>query len=313
MNYREYIVGDTKVSEIGLGSWQLGIDSGWKLITENNAIKIVEKAIDLGVNFFDTAPCYGNGSSEERLGRALEPYDRNKIVISTKFGRDEHGNIDFSSTKIVNSVESSLKRLRTDYLDSVILHSPPIEILDGNKNDHYEIFEKLISEGKIKAYGASIDTSKEIDLLLNTTNSKIIQAFYNIFHQDVKRSFKSIYNHKVGLVVKVPLDSGWLTGKYNNKSSFTGVRDRWSKDDIALRSKLVDRLYKLIGDDYSLKKVALRFCLSNNSVSTVIPGVLSIDQLNNNIIDINDEIPSDLINELYDLYNSYISKFSLPW
>ena len=114
-------------------------------------------------------------------------------------------------------------------------------------------------------------------------------------------------------MVKVPLDSGWLTGKYNNKSSFTGVRDRWSKDDIALRSKLVDRLYELIGDDYSLKKVALRFCLSNNSVSTVIPGVLSIDQLNNNIIDIDDDIPSDLINELYELYNSYISKFSLPW
>ena len=207
----------------------------------------------------------------------------------------------------------SLKRLRTDYLDSVILHSPPIEILDGNKNDHYEIFEKLINAGKIKAYGASVDTSKEIDLLLNTTNSKIIQAFYNIFHQDVKRSFKSIYNQKVGLVVKVPLDSGWLTGKYNNKSSFTGVRDRWSKDDIALRSKLVDRLYELIGDDYSIKKVALRFCLSNNSVSTVIPGVLSIDQLNNNIIDVKDEIPSDLINDLYELYNSYISKFSLPW
>lgn len=158
MNYKKYINDTIPVSEIGLGAWQLGENSGWKSMTETEAIAMVHKALDFGVNFFDTAPNYGYGSSEIRLGKALKNIDRNKIVINTKFGHTHKGDLNFSSSYIKDSLEGSLKRLQVDYIDSLIIHKPPSEYYDGNKNDHYEILEKLVDEGKIKAYGASLDT-----------------------------------------------------------------------------------------------------------------------------------------------------------
>ena len=181
MKYNNYLKSCPKVSEIGIGAWQLGESSDWESMSEKEAIELVNKALDLGVNFFDTAPNYGNGTSEIRLGKALKEIDRSKIVINTKFGHPATGGTNFESNSIRESLEGSLRRLQTDYVDSIIMHNPPCEYLDGNKTDHYEIFEKLKEEGKIKAYGASLDSYDEMKLLMETTGSKVIEAFFNIF------------------------------------------------------------------------------------------------------------------------------------
>ena len=182
MKYNGYIKDATPVSEIGLGTWQLGNNSGWQGMSEKEAIELVEQSLEYGINFFDTAPNYGRGSSEERLGKALKGVDRTQIVINTKFGHSDSGITNYNSSYIRESLEGSLKRLQVDYVDSLIIHSPPVEYLDGTKNDHYEIFERLIDEGKIKAYGASLDTYETMQLLMNTTNAGVIEAFFNILH-----------------------------------------------------------------------------------------------------------------------------------
>ena len=203
MKYNKYIQDASLVSEIGLGTWQLGNNSGWQSMSENNALDIVKRSLEYGINFFDTAPNYGNGTSEERLGKALKGVDRSQIVINTKFGHTDSGNTNFNSAYIRESLEGSLKRLQVDYVDSIIFHNPPIVYLDGNKNDHYEILERLIEEGKIKAYGASLDTYEEMKLFMNTTNAKVIEAFFNMLHQDASQAFDLAIEKKVGIIVKI--------------------------------------------------------------------------------------------------------------
>lgn len=283
MKYKKYLSNGIKVSEVGFGAWQLGIDSGWKTISEKDSEAMICTALDNGINFFDTAPNYGNGTSESRLGNVFKNIDRSKIVINTKFGRLDNGTVDFDSKHIINSIEKSLSRLNIDYLDSVIIHSPPIELLDGNKNDHYEILEKLQDQGKIIAYGASIDFYDEIKILLDTTNAKVLQPLFNILHQDAKKAFALTKQNNVAVIAKIPLDSGWLTGKYDSNSHFTGVRSRWTQEEKLQRSKLVDRVKEIVGEKHSLVASALSFCTSFEEVSTVIPGAISKQQLIHNI------------------------------
>jgi len=146
--------------------------------------------------------------------------DRDTIVVNTKFGRLDNGTVDFSAAQIRGSIERSLKRLQIDCIDSAIIHSPPRELLDGNKVDHYEILERLQDEGKILAYGASVDFAVEIETLLETTNAKVFQCFFNILHQDAKHAFDTVQAHGATVIAKIPFDSGWLTGKYHAESQF---------------------------------------------------------------------------------------------
>ena len=313
MKYNEYIKGSPKISEIGLGAWQLGKNSDWEAMTDDQAIELVHKSLDLGINYFDTAPNYGNGTSEERLGRALKKADRSKIVINTKFGHSAKGATNYDSSNIRESVEGSLKRLQTDYLDSILLHNPPFSYLDGNSNSHYELFERLIEEGKILGYGASLDTFEEMGQFINTTNGKVIEAFFNIIHQDARRAFKLAEEKGVKIVVKIPLDSGWLSGKYNASSTFSDIRRRWSKEDIITRAQIVDRIKKIIGKDNSLAQTALSFCSSYDAVSTVIPGCKNIKQLNDNYNSIKNKLSVELLKELERFYNDEIAKLNIPW
>ncbi|ARV07879.1 oxidoreductase [Polaribacter sp. SA4-10] len=313
MKYKKYIKDAINISEIGLGGWQLGQDGSWKSMTEIEAIKLVHTSLDFGINFFDTAPNYGFGTSEERLGKALKKADRSKIVINTKFGHTHTGTLNFSSKYIRASLEGSLKRLQVDYIDSFIIHSPPSEYFDGNKNDHYEILEKLIEEGKIKAYGASLDTYDDMKLLMDTTNSKVIETFFNIFHQDTLQGFEEAQTNEVGLIVKIPLDSGWLTGKYNAQSTFNDIRSRWSKEDIETRAQLVNNLKAITGTEENLAQIAIAFCLAYDAVSTVIPGNITIEQLTNNVKSSEISMPQHLLEKLEQLYQSEIKKRNLPW
>ena len=313
MKYNRYIKDAPLVSEIGLGTWQLGNDSGWQSMSEKNALDIVKRALEYGVNFFDTAPNYGNGTSEDRLGKALKGVDRSKIVINTKFGHTVSGITNFNSAYIRESLEGSLKRLQVDYVDSIIFHNPPIEYLDGNKNDHYEILERLIEEGKIKAYGASLDTSDEMELFMNTTNAKVIEAFFNMLHQDTSRAFDLAIEKKVGIIVKIPLDSGWLSGKYNAESTFDDIRTRWSNKDIQTRAHLVDRVKEIVHTKDNLAQKAISFCLGYDAVSTVIPGNINIAQLTSNIESINNPISRELVEKLEEFYLNEVKPFKLPW
>ena len=313
MKYKKYIKDAINISEIGLGAWQLGQNSGWKSMTEIEAIKLVHKSLDFGINFFDTAPNYGHGTGEERLGKALRDTDRSKIVINTKFGHSDSGITNYNSSHIRESLEGSLKRLQVDYVDSLILHNPPLAYLDGNKNDHYEILERLMEEGKIKAYGASLDTYDEMILLMNTTNAKVIEAFFNILHQDTSRAFDAAIEKEVGIIVKIPLDSGWLSGKYNAESTFNDIRSRWSKQNIQTRAHLINRVKEIVQTKENLAQRAISFCLGYDAVSTVIPGNLNIAQLTNNVASINKPISRELIEKLEDFYLNEVKQFNLPW
>ncbi|RCW92831.1 aldo/keto reductase [Winogradskyella arenosi] len=313
MKYNSYIKDTAKVSEIGLGAWQLGQNSGWKSMSEKDAIHLVETAIDYGVNFFDTAPNYGHGSGEERLGKALKIIDRSKVVINTKFGHTHKGITNYKASYIRESLEGSLKRLQVDYVDSLIIHNPPSSYLDGYKNDHYGLLETLIEEGKIKAYGASVDTYKDMKLLISTTNAKVIEAFFNILHQDTARGFDLAKEKDVAIIAKIPLDSGWLSGKYNKNSNFKGIRSRWSKKDIETRAQLIEKIKTIIGEDTHLAQKALSFCLSYDAVSTVIPGNANCNQLKTNVESVNYPLSKNTINELEQFYHTEVKPLNLPW
>ena len=314
MKYAHYTPNSIAISKIGLGAWQLGKDSGWKHeMTESEAINMVHKALDLGINFFDTAPNYGYGSSEIRLGKALKDVDRDRIVINTKFGHGANGETNFEADQIISSIEGSLKRMNLDFLDSVIIHNPPIEYLNGNTAPQYHVLEHLKKQGKIKAYGASLDTFDEMKLLMETTKTQVIEAFFNIFHQDAARAFKMAKEKDVAIIVKIPLDSGWLSGKYSAESSFTDIRNRWSKADIQTRALLVDKVKALLPTSFSLAQNALAFCLSYDAVSTVIPGNATIQQLESNVASIDCELPDDLVAELEYFYDTEVRDLHLPW
>ncbi len=313
MKYRKYVKGSPDVSEIGIGAWQLGSTSYGESMSAEEAIELVHKALGQGVNFFDTAPNYGKGTSELRLGKALKGQDRSKIVINTKFGHTDTGELNFEADNIRKSLEGSLKRLQTDYVDSLIIHNPPIEYLNGNDNPHYELLEKLIEEGKIKAYGASLDTYKEMKIFMNTTKGKVIEAFFNILFQDTARAFEMAKEKDVKIIVKIPLDSGWLTGKYWRKSIFRDIRVRWSEEDIETRAELVEKVKKIIPDEKKITQTAIAFCLAYDAVTTVIPGNKNLEQLLANLQSIHHPVSKDLVIKLEEFYKNEVAPLKIPW
>ena len=313
MQYNPFLPKSPPVSEIGLGAWQLGFNSGWKSLNEAEAIGLVKQSLELGVNFFDTAPNYGLGTGESRLGKALKGVDRSKIVISTKFGHTDTGELNYDASSIRSSLEGSLRRLQTDYVDSLLLHNPPSKCLDGNQADHYEVLEKLRDEGKIRAYGASLDTPQEMKRLMETTDAQVIEAFFNILHQETAEAFGMAKEQNVGIIAKIPLDSGWLGGKYDVDSIFTDIRKRWSKTDIKTRAQLVDQVRQILGEARNLAQSAIAFCLAFDAISTVIPGNTSIAQLKSNVASAETPLPKQLVDELKQFYKQEVEALNLPW
>ncbi|AGB40283.1 putative oxidoreductase, aryl-alcohol dehydrogenase like protein [Halobacteroides halobius DSM 5150] len=300
-----------EVSEIGFGSWQLGNTTAWKGASQKEAIKLVHQALELGCNFFDTAPNYARGNSEKILGKALNDR-REEVVISTKFGHFSDGTVDYDFNLIRESVENSLNSLQTDYLDSVLLHNPPFEFLTGS-TPHFEILQKLKDEGIIKAYGASVDTSEEMLALIENTKAEVIEVMFNILYQEPRKVFDKAKEAGVGLIIKVPLDSGWLTGKYNKNSNFTGIRARWSQEVIERRAQLVDKIKQIKSDQRDMVDEALRFILSYPEVSTVIPGIRNRNQLEQNLNANNKEMLKSLQKEYESFYKDNLAGNELPW
>src|SRR5512138_3123492 len=305
--------GDTgmNVSEIGLGAWQLA-NPEWGVNDKKEALKIVQKSLEAGCNFFDTAPGYGHGVSEELLGEGLKRV-RKDVIICTKFGHTAEWVTDFSTPAIRRSIEASLRRLQTDYLDIVLMHNPPREMMDGRRATQYEEFEKLKAEGVIREYGISLDWREEVELAVDTTKSKALEVFFNALYQEPLPAFQKAQDHGVGLIVKVPLDSGWLSGRYRKGHSFDDVRKRWPPEVVARRSELVEQFAKLIPAGTSMAHAALQFILAQPQVSTIIPGAKSVEQALDNFAAAEKQLSPDTVQSMVELWEREIMSDPLPW
>jgi aryl-alcohol dehydrogenase-like predicted oxidoreductase len=305
--------GDTgmKVSEIGLGAWQLA-NPDWGLSDRKEALRIVQKSLEAGCNFFDTAPGYGGGRSEELLGEGLKAV-RKDVILCTKFGHTAEGVTDFSTNAIRPSIEASLRRLQTDYLDIVLMHNPPREMMDGGVSSQYEEFENLKAEGKIRAYGVSLDWREEVDLVVDTTKSKALEVFFNALYQEPLPAFQKAHDNGVGIIVKVPLDSGWLSGRYRKGHNFDDIRKRWPPKVVARRSELVEQFAKLIPEGTSMAHAALQFVLAQPQVSTVIPGAKSVEQVLDNFAAAERQLSPEVVQSMVELWEREIMIDPLPW
>lgn len=311
MRYREFGSTGLTVSEIGLGAWQLGNRKDWNGPDEAESLAIVGAALDAGVTFFDTAPGYADGHSERLLGLALRGH-RDRAVLCTKFGHTPEGT-DFSAAALRGSVERSLRRLGTDVLDIVLMHSPPPELCDGGLVPHYGILEDLKHDGLIRAYGASLDWPQDIDMVLATTDSKALEVYLSAFHQETWEATERAGAAGAGSVVKVALESGWLAGRYDASSTFVGVRSRWTPPEVRRRAALTARFLELVPEGWTPVQTALRFVLANSGVSTVIPGTRSIAQLTANLEAADGDLPADALAALRALFTKEIAGYPLPW
>jgi aryl-alcohol dehydrogenase-like predicted oxidoreductase len=301
---------DKYVSEVGFGAWQLGGTGTWGNMSKEEGIALVKEAVNSGVTFFDTAPGYASGNSELILGEALEGI-REQVVINTKVGHAPDGSWEFDREGITRSINRSLEKLRTTYLDSVILHNPERYILEG-KSDLTEVLDEFKHKGIIKGYGVSVDSLEELNIVLENLDVDTIEVMFNIVHQETKYAFDEIHKRGILLIIKVPLDSGWLTGKYDETSVFDGIRSRWSKETIEIRSSIVKRVKEIVGSE-DLVLPALRFILSFDAVSTVIPGTKNIKQLHSNIKASDEVLEEGIKTQLEDLYDTYIKDVDTPW
>lgn len=268
-----------RVGAIGLGAWQLAPSADWPEGPDAaEAVRIVDTALDAGVTLIDTAPGYARGESERTIGRALRGRPRDGLVVCTKFGHTPEGTTDWRPEAIRPSVEASARRMGLDRIDVVLLHNPPADILAG-RGGHDEALEDLRRAGRIRAYGASVDTAAEVDVLLSRTGPEVLEVRLSALYQEPWEAVGRARERGLGVIVKVPLESGWLAGRYGPDSVFAGVRKRWSRDEVAERARLVAELRDLLPPGTPLPEGALRFLLGYDAVSTVIPGTRSVAHL----------------------------------
>jgi aryl-alcohol dehydrogenase-like predicted oxidoreductase len=248
---------------------------------ERTAHRLIHRAIDGGINLFYTAPNYAATRSERVLGQALRN-KRDKVVLVSKFGHTPEGPKLFTVDWFWESLEASLGRLQTDYLDVFLLHNPPREIYEGT-DPIWSAMEEARAQGKIRHYGASLDFAAEAEDCLANTSSEVLEVLFNLFHQDVRHAFGAVRKHGAGIITKVPLDSGWLTGRFDADSRFEGIRSRWSAEQITRRAELVSGIKWLVADGTELAHKAIAYLLSYDEVSCVIPGTRTLQQLESNL------------------------------
>lgn len=302
-----------EVSEVAFGAWQLGNDDSWGGMDDKTANRLVNEALDGGINLFDTAPNYADTKSERLLGEILRG-KRDDVVLVSKFGHRPDGPKEFSVEWFWPSLEASLKRLQTDYLDVLLLHNPGFDMYEGS-DPLWEAMDKAREQGKIRHYGASLDFAEEITACLKNTKSEVLEILFNIFHQDVRSAFSLVRERDAGTIVKVPLDSGWLTGRFDANSRFEGIRSRWSVEEIAQRAALVARLGWLTEDGSELAQKAIAFLLSYEEITCVIPGIRSHEQLHSNLASVQRSVTQDERQKLEKMWDEVTQNGTklLPW
>lgn len=292
MNYRKFGSTDKQVSEIGLGTWQLGAD--WGNVNDATAEKVLATAVDAGVNFFDTADCYGEGLSEKRLGKFVKT---SEVFIATKLGRfPKPGGADnFSMEQFRLHTEDSLKRLGVDCLDLTQVHCPPTELI--KQGEMFEWLRNLKKEGKIKEFGLSIESMEEAELCLQQEGLASLQIIFNVLRQKpIDTIFELALKKQVALIVRLPLASGLLSGNFKKDTSFPSndhrnfnkngehfnVGETFSGLPFEKGIEMIDHLGEMMPNDIPLSQAALRWILDFEAVSVVIPGSKSPEQVQHN-------------------------------
>ena len=288
MNSRSFSRDGTAVSEIGLGCWQLG-GGDWGDISDDKALSILRAAMEAGVDFLDTADVYGAGRSERLIGQFLRETPL-RPFIATKLGRFSPpgwpGN--FTREAVRAHTEASLKRIGVDALDLTQLHCVPPQIL--NDGSIFEWLRELQSEGKIRRFGASVESMEEAQACLKQPGLSSLQIIFNIFRQKpIETLFSDALNSQVALIVRLPFASGLLTGKFTRDTEFAASDHRtYNRDGQAFNVgetfaglpfeagvDLADELRALLPEGLSMAQMALRWCLDFPAVTTVIPGAKS--------------------------------------
>jgi len=295
MQYRELGRTGWKVSTISFGAWAIG--GTWGDVRDDESLAALNRALDLGVNFFDTADVYGDGHSEQLLAK-LRKERSEEFHVATKAGRklDPHVASGYNKKNLTAFVERSLKNLEMEALDLVQLHCPPTEVF--YMPETFGALDDLVKDGKIRYYGVSVEKVEEALKAIEYPNVQTVQIIFNIFRQrPLDLFFGEAQRRKVGILARVPLSSGMLTGKMTRTSSFQEDDHRrfnrhgesfdrgetFSGLDYEIGLQAVEELRPLVPAGMTMTQMALRWILMSPAVTCAIPGAKRPSQAEENI------------------------------
>ena len=285
-----------RVSEISLGTWAFGGD--WGTVGEDEAYAALNRATDLGVNFLDTADVYGDGRSEKLIGRLLKDRPGDEILVATKAGRrlDPHTAEGYNAENLSAFVERSLGNLGVEALDLLQLHCPPTEAY--RQDETFEALEELERAGKIKNYGVSVEKVEEVRMALEYPGVKTVQIIFNVFRQKPAEEFFPLAEERnIGILARVPLASGLLSGKmsanrrfdegdhrnFNRNGEAFDRGETFSGVDFETGLRAAEDLKELVPEGSTLAQFALRWILMHPAVSCAIPGGKNPSQVEDNV------------------------------
>lgn len=287
MKYRRLGKTELEVSVVGVGTWQFGGDWG-KDFEQSEVDAILSRAKELGINLIDTAECYGpDHLSETFIGDYLSRHNREDWVLATKFGHHWHEKWQnaWSVDDVRKQLEGSLKALQTDYIDLYQFHSGSDEVFDND--ELWTMLDKQIEAGKIRNLGISIGSNTNIHQTAQATerNAKAIQVVYNRLDQAPEEEvFPSCQEQDLGVLARVPLASGFLSGKYKPGAVFTDkVRKKREQEEIDEQLRLVEKIQQEeVPEGVNMAEWALAWCLQHPAVTCVIPGCKNVEQVEKN-------------------------------
>ncbi|OOC53930.1 MULTISPECIES: aldo/keto reductase [Nocardiopsis] len=280
------------VSVVGFGAWQIG--ASWGEVSETDALAALHAAADAGVTFFDTADVYGDGRSEQLVGRLLK--ERPGITVATKMGRRaDQVPENYSPDNFRAWNDRSRENLGVDTIDLVQLHCPPARVIDTDAV--FDDLDAMVEEGRMRAYGVSVETCEEALAAIARPGVATVQIILNAFrHKPLERVLPAAREAGVGIIARVPLASGLLSGKFTADTSFGEDDHRnfnregqafdkgetFSGVDYATGLKAVERVRPLVPEGVTMAQFALRWILDQEGVSVVIPGARNADQAHGN-------------------------------
>lgn len=297
MHQRHFPALGEAVSEIGIGTWQLG-GTEWGDVPEEEALSTLAAAADAGVTFIDTADIYGLGRSESLIGRFLKGRpDKDRFVVATKLGRHPEPGwpANFTREIVRKHTEDSLRRLGVDVIDLTQTHSLPLEVM--RDTGIFDFLRELRDEGKIKAFGASVESVEEALFCLDVEGMASLQIIFNIFRQKpIDALFDQAQAKGIALIIRLPLASGLLAGKFTRDTTFApndhrsfnrdgekfNVGETFAGLPFEKGLQLVEKIRPWVPAGMTMAQMALRWCLDFESVTTVIPGAKRPDQARDN-------------------------------
>lgn len=310
MKYRQLGKTGLRVSAIGLGTM---VHAGhFGAMKDSDSLSAIQTALDLGVNFIDTSDAYGAGYSETLLGNVLKG-TRDKVILATKGGNvmvgPNRGKRIFEPDYISQVMDESLKRLQTDYIDLYQLHNPTVDVIE--KGAVWEVLERAKQAGKIRHYGVSINTIEEGVAAVKNGRAETIQVEYNLLAQEPRETiFPLAEKAGVGIIARVPLKRGILTGKMTlaDESRFQGedVRARSFKGEAFAKelAKAEQLKFLVHGPVKNLCQAAIAFCIVHPAVSVVIPGARNAEQMRENAAGADVDIPAADVEKVAELWRS---------